>query len=469
MLLLAIAVTVLVGWLIIAPWTPRGWIAGLSLGFLAGAGLLSLQMLLYSVLHLPWGRAVLLLPWVPLAIVRLRRRPRFEFPRRPDWLETLALVALLAAPLLWFPYERVMPLTTRAWDAWAIWLFKAKAFFLDGNTQAFFSRAGGFTAQPAYPLLVPLYGTFLYTMIGAPADHLAKALSPCFFFSLLGGFYALARRSGPRPVALVFTAMLANLHMVNIVAFELAGYADTALSAYVLLGAGFIFYWLRDQQPADLALASLFSSLAAWTKNEGLFFLAGAATILGIALARERIRDWRRGAVLLVWPAVAVIPWLMLRRVWGIVALDLWQGGLQPANLLPGVRSILSKVASAGAYNLTFPMLLVSLVWFRRAGLDIRWCAMPLLVFWQLLGLLAAYLSNRNEIQWWIGTSLDRILAQLAPLALLATAILAGSWAAAREQRRAATVDSQLTPPRTYRNLKSKRSRSQARPGHRTA
>ncbi len=453
-ILLAVAVTSLVGWLVIGKWARCGWVAGLALSFAAGAGVLSFQMLIYSLARLPWNAALVVLPWAPLAYLRLRgRRPAFGRIERLNWLEWVALAAGVAAPLLWLPYERVMPLNTRNWDAWAIWLFKAKAFYLDGNIQTFLARAGEFAAQASYPLLVPLYGTFLYTLAGSPADHVAKALSPCYFFSLLGAFYYLARRFGPRPVALVFTAMLANLHMVNIVAFELAGYADTALSVYLLLGAGFLCAWWNDDQPADLALASFFSALAAWTKNEGLFFLAGAGALMASRLAYRRVSDWRLWATAAGWPALAVVPWIVLRRVYNVPGSDLLGSGpLIWSNLGPGIRSIVGQAFHTGPYNLTFWLLAAGLLLFGRARAGVTWWLAPGLVLWQWIGLLGAYLSGRNEIQWWIGTSLDRILAQVAPLALLGSALLAAAWSEAFQKQPQAP---RLTRRRSYRNLKT--------------
>jgi len=442
MFILGVALTSLIGWLAIGRWLRGGWPAGLGLGFAAGAGLLSLQMLLYGLAHDRWSLAAILLPWLPLAVFRLRRRPAFERPRPPAWLEWIALAAMLAAPVAWLAYERVMPLNTRGWDAWAIWLFKAKAFYLDGNVQTFLRRAGDFTAQPSYPLLIPLQGTFLYLLQGAPADHTIKALSPLYFFALLAAFYYLASRFGPRAPALVFTAMLANLHMVNIVAFELAGYADTALSVYLLLGAGFLYAWIKEDKLEHLILASLFSSLAAWTKDEGLFFLAGVVAIAASRLLRRAVRDWRPWTALLAWPALAVVPWRITLQVFGVPGSGLFQGAWNLSNLGPGLSAILTQAAKPNAYNLTFWLLLASLPLARRAGLDARWWILPALVCWQLAGLLGVYLLGRNEIRWWIGTSLDRILSQVAPLALLASALVAAAWLEARERQ---------TPPRVER------------------
>jgi hypothetical protein len=129
-------------------------------------------------------------------------------------------------------------------------------------------------------------------------------------------------------------------------------------------------------------------------------------------------------------------------------------------NLAAGIESILRQSAKPNVYNLTFWMLVAGLLLFRRAGLSTPWLLLPGLVVWQLLGLLGAYAGSRNEIRWWIGTSLDRILSQVAPLALLASALVAAAWLAAREKRRPAASKAEsppLTRRRSYRNLKSPR------------
>jgi len=419
MVVVAALLTSVVGWLVVGRWwRPPGMVAGLSLGFAAGAGVLSLQMLAYSLLRAPWHPVAILLPWAAWAAWRWRWYvPLWRRTAKLSWLEWLGVTAMLAAPLLWLPYERVMPLSSRGWDAWAIWLFKAKAFAADGGVKMFLERAGEFNAQPSYPLLVPLYGAFLLKLGGT--EQAAKAISPLFFVALLGAFYSLARRFGSRPVALVFTALLANLHMVNIAAFELAGYADTTLSVYLLLGAGFLYAWYREERTEDLVLAAGFAGLAAWTKNEGIFFLAA----VGVLVVARQPRAWR---VVAVTGAITVLPWIVLRHVYGVPGSDLWTGRLNWANLWPGLLSF-GQAFDWGRYNLTFWLLVGGVALYRRVGLDHRWLVLPGLVLWQLGGLWGAYLAGRNELQWWIGTSLDRVLAQVAPVALWGAAVVAGA------------------------------------------
>ncbi len=272
----ALLFTCLVGWLILRPWLSSGPLVALCLSFAAGAAALSLQLLLYDLARIPWNRWVVVVPWAVVAVGSLRRRPpRLWRPqwRRPHWLELAALAFGAIVLAAWVPYERLMPLNE--WDAVMLWMFKGKAFYLDGGVAPYLSRAGEFLGNAAYPLLVPLYATFLYVWSGEVADHAAKILSPCFFASLSAGFYHLARRFGSPGVAAVFTAMLGGTFIVDAVAFHYAGYADTAVAAGVLLGAGFLYAWFREDRYEDFSLAVLFASIAAWTKNEGFLFLAG--------------------------------------------------------------------------------------------------------------------------------------------------------------------------------------------------
>jgi hypothetical protein len=248
--------------------------------FGAGAAALSFQLFVYSLAGLPWNPLLILAPWIAGAAIVLIRFPhKIAAPnwRTPSWWEALLLLAALAPIAVWGPLERLMPLTSQAWDAWAIWLFKARAFYLDGGIEPFLTRTSEFSTQPGYPLLVPLYATFLYVVNGAVADHAAKILSPCYFAATLGVYSHFSRRFGRPEVAAATTAMLGWLPMAAVVAFRLAGYADTALAFYFVVAGRFLYGWLKEDRTEDLAAAVLGATAAAWTKNEGLLFLAAWA------------------------------------------------------------------------------------------------------------------------------------------------------------------------------------------------
>ncbi|MBI1355113.1 MAG: hypothetical protein GC160_12260 [Acidobacteria bacterium] len=422
--------TALLGWLLLPRKLEAGPAEGLSMGFCLGAFALSVELFFAGAARLPLNAWLALAPLLALAAWKLtRERPALRLGFHPAQAAAVGAAALALA--VWAPYERAMPLTSQSWDAWAIWLFKAKAFYLDGSLSGYLDRTREFVGQPGYPLLTPLYATFLYGLAGEAADQSAKLLSPCFYLALLGSFHYVARRAANPLTAGIVTALLALVPVVQRVAFELAGYADTALSAYFALAAGFLILALRDGARWDWIAASLAATAAAWTKNEGQLFLLAFVALAAVGLLRGK-RPAAEWAWLLAPPVVLLGAWSAVRSSHGVEAagfsllLD-FHGDLFAVAL----RSLLRRAFSVSGFQLTFPLLLAG----AAAGASLRapwwfWAA-PALAGAQFLGALLAYATGRNEIQWWLETSADRLLSQMAPLALLTAALAWGLWFAA--------------------------------------
>jgi hypothetical protein len=430
MIYAAFPLTCLIGWLLLPSQMNFSSLPRLGLAFGAGAFAISLQMFAYDLLGIPWTRLSLLLPWSAAALfVVVRRKEQLALPpwSAPAWWQ-LALSAGLMIPVMaWLPLERIMPLTSQSWDAWAIWLFKAKAFYLDGGIGPYLERGGELANHPGYPLLVPLYGAFLYVLQGDVADQAAKFLSPCFLFALWGVFYGVARKFAPPLISLVFTLTLSTLPMLNIGAFALAGYADSALAAYVLAAAGFLCAWYRDGQTQDLAVASIAAAAAAWTKNEGQFFLLGLLVLAGMGLVRRKA-CWEAWAWLLAPPIITLAPWVIVRQVYGVEAAEFVPGVEFEASLFwTALQTLAAKAVDLNLFNLTFWVLLGSAVAAARINPPKAFWLLPGLTLWHVAGALLAYATGRNDLAWWLGTSADRILSQVAPLALLSGAIVFGA------------------------------------------
>jgi hypothetical protein len=324
-----------------------------------------------------------------------------------------------------------MPLTSQAWDAWAIWMFKARAFYLDGGIEPFLSRTSEFSTQAGYPLLVPLYARFLYVVNGAVADLAAKILSPCFFAATLGVYYLFSRRFGRPEVAAATTAMLGWLPMAAVVAFRLAGYADTALAFYFVVAGGFLYGWLKEDRTEDLAAAVLGATAAAWTKNEGLLFLAAVGLIVGAKLLRDRA-GWPRWLIAAVPPVIVVGLWAAVRRAYGIDAADITGAaegtGFSFDLLAAATGEMLAKAAELDHFNLVFALFALALIAAKPLRVSAPFWVLPGLVLWQFTGAVLVYSTGRNDLQWWLETSGDRILSQIAPLALLASSLVCSAW-----------------------------------------
>jgi hypothetical protein len=400
------------------------------LAFASGAFAISLQMFAYDLLGIPWSRLSLLLPWLAAAIfVVVRRKEHVALPAwsAPAWWQLLLGAGLLIPVVVWLPFERIMPLTSQSWDAWAIWLFKAKAFYLDGGIGPYLDRGGELANHPGYPLLVPLYATFLYVMHGGVADHTAKLLSPCFLFALWGIFYGVARRFAEPLTALAFTLMLGTLPMLNIAAFVLAGYADTALAAYMLAAACFLCAWYRDGETRDLAAASTLAAAAAWTKNEGQFFLLGVLLLGAIGLIRRKA-GWQAWDWLLTPSIVTLVPWMIVRQLHGVEAAGFVPGvGFDSYLFWTALQTLAAKATDHKLFNVTFWVLLTAALAALKVNPPKAFWIVPTLALWHLAGALLAYATGRNDLAWWLGTSADRILSQVAPLAMLSGAIIFGA------------------------------------------
>ncbi|MEZ5362417.1 MAG: hypothetical protein R2748_08790 [Bryobacterales bacterium] len=430
MILLGLLLTAILGWLVL----PRRWTAapleGLSLGFLLAAFGISVEMFVFGLVGLPLCGWLALIPWaLGAAWLTYRERPALKGLSLPALLPIGAAVCVCAA---WWPYERMMPLTSQAWDAWAIWLFKAKAFFLDGSTSPYLARAAEFVGQPGYPLLTPLYSTFLYALAGGVDDAAAKMTSPFFFLAMLGAFHFLARRAAGPVTAAGTTAMLALTPMLQSVAFELAGYADTALAAYMVCGAGFAYLAVRDGDGADIAAAALAGTAAAWTKNEGQFFLVGVGAALAAWMfaSRRPPKDW---AWLAAPPLLLLGLWWAVRSSAAVEAAGFSVGlDFQAALFSTALRTMLQKAFSLSSFNLAFLLLPAAAAMGATFGATRAFWLAPALVVWQFLGALLAYATGRNDLAWWLGTSADRLLSQMAPLCLFSLALAFALWSQAQ-------------------------------------
>ena len=456
--------TCVIGWLLIPKLAAR-FVERVAMSFALGAFAISIEMFAFDLAGIGWNRWVVLLPWLVLGAARLYQGRGGFAPGawpRPAWRQLLLVVLTLVPAAVWWPYERVMPLTSSAWDAWAIWLFKAKAFYLDGSAGPFLARALEFTDhQPGYPLLMPLYGVFLYTLNGAVDDYGFKMASVCFFLASLGVFHYLARRAGRASPALVFTAMLASVPMLNVVAFELAGYVDTALAVYLLASAGFLHAWWRAGNRLDLAAASVAATAAAWTKNEGQFFLPailllGAARLLLSGCSKKF--DW---LVLLGPPTALLLPWTILRAGHGVEAAGFTTGfSFDPKLFSIAAAALVSEALRWDLFVLTFVLLIAAALAAALLRMAAAFWILPGLVAWHLFGALMAYSTGHNDLQWWLPTSAGRILVQLVPLALLPSALVFSEWIERQNASKTPTEEAETKPvPGPKRERRRRKSR----------
>ncbi len=294
-------------------------------------------------------------------------------------------------------------------DYTAIWGLKARALHRSGSLASLFRvDPDGAFSHPEYPPLWPLLLN-VATRARLPYDDLAA--TPLWPLLALAASLLAVRAARSIRVAWPF-ALLAGA-AVSLLPYwrRYPGYAEGLLLVFVLAAAGDVE---RAGEDAGAAMRlSIFLTLAAWTKPEGLVAALAAAVVL--ALARRF-----RAALLVGLSAIlfAALPWaLVVRRLAPRplpTAFALSAFSLEKA--LSALSALVSEAAPAAGLALAGAgvLALAPQTFRRRRGL-LAWAALTSAV------LLGSFAFSRFDPAWHVRWSWDRIL--VVPLAAVIPAL----------------------------------------------
>lgn len=409
-----------------------------SLGIGAGAGIASC---LYFVTLVLAGTSVAVLASVAGAAVVIALGLSLVTKRsgtKLDWAADqvvpwyLMALFLLAAALAVTMFLGAIASTPHGEEgAWSIWnlrarfLFRAGAFWRDAfSTDLIWTH-------PDYPLLVPGLVALCWKLTGQESMDAPVAVAFLFSFGTAGVLVsALGVLRGKTNALLAGTLLLGT---ASFVALSAALYGDVPMSFYILATVALLC--LQGRYPEDLrfsALAGLMAGFAAWTRNEGAYFLIAVIVARVFALFRFRQQ-------------ASIVPQL-LRMLAGlavplavVIVFRLRVAGPSDVFSAP-VSAVLNHIADPGRWIMTaegfvivlftlgrflIPIVLaLALYWYLvrfqvdardRAGLATAGIALALTFAAQLL----VDILYVNNLPVEIGTSFERILLQLWPAGLL--------------------------------------------------
>jgi len=357
--------------------------------------------------------------------------PSRDAPRWPAY--AVAAAAVLATALF---VEHTVRVPDGGWDAWAIWNLRARFLARGGaGFRAAFSPEILFWAHRDYPLLVPGAVAQAFLLARSESPWVPAAVSSAFAAAAVALLGAAARElRGPGWGALAALALLSTPCFVGFAANQ---QADVPLAALLLAACALTAIAVESGQQGALLGAGFAASLAAWTKNEGTLYLAClAAALLATRWAplRERVRGLLRfglGAL----PVLALVAWFKLRVA-------------HESDLFAGASS--SRVLDAARWGELLAAVLRRIVYFQDWGL---WLVAEIAVLAILLPRLprrpaaraigtalalalaltmVVYVLQPHPLLWFFRASIDRVLIQLWPSALLATVLLLAPQSAAR-------------------------------------
>jgi hypothetical protein len=219
--------------------------------------------------------------------------------------------------------------------------------------------------------------------------------------------------------------------------------ADTPLAFFVL--ATLVIFTVHDRFPEKsgqtLILAGLATGLAAWTKNEGLLFLAVVLVVRSVVVVR--FRGWTSAGKEFLWFMAGALPVLVILMV--------FKGLLSPPNdIFSGqtVQDIVGRMADPQRYyeilkaylltGMTFTQgvmniqtglrfnpgavgLLLLIIYLIFMGVNVKVYDRLSVINTSLIllsmagGFFLVYLLTPHNLYWHLTTSLNRLLMQLWP------------------------------------------------------
>jgi hypothetical protein len=398
-----------------------------GLAWLLGAGVVSTLLALGGIvlsggaLFASVAASTLLLGM--LAVKRLRDGVRIEtgLGHAPTWEKWLSVLAL--APIFymaWIAFRDAI-----IWDGLLIWESKARHAFLAGGSlpAAYFSDATRVRFHPSYPLYLPFTELWVYLWVGDCDQTAVKMLFPIFFAAAMALLWSGTLRLGGRLWAAALTTLLPLF--VPLMADHghgvLQGYADFLLGAVYLAGVTALLAWHFRGVEGGWPVAMACAAMLPWIKQEGLLLFG--SLILQAALA-VGWRGWRRILLFALPGMVTVIAWRFGMQAVHVVEETTFQAPTFE-NLLQGLPRLwpifyamgfqFSQLANWSLLWFCVPFALLSLAFHRRR--EALALALALLV--PLLLDVIPFLLSRLDLYFHISTSLDRLILQLAPVAVL--------------------------------------------------
>jgi hypothetical protein len=357
------------------------------------------------------------------------RSPRFFPPATSRW--EIALTLLLLGPLAALASQCLRE--TLHWDGLLVWEIKARLAFQNGGALPlrYYSEAPmqGWS-HPGYPLYLPMLELWLYLWLGEAHQFWVKALFPFFHLAAMSVLWSAALRLTGRVWigAVAAWLLLAVPRVVGARAGLLQGYVDLPLGTVYLAALAALLLAMRGDA-GWRRLAAVLSSLLPWMKQEGL--------VLWMCFVLVAIWNWRREwrvvlalalpglTTILAWRAFLAVAGLIPPETFLPMTLETLQANLPRVPAL--LRRLGEEFLAIRRWTLLWPLAALALA--TLAAQRHRF-TMPLAL--ALVVPLAAYLvpyvfSALQPYEMHVETSIDRLVLQVAPVAVLALVLCVAS------------------------------------------
>jgi len=325
------------------------------------------------------------------------------------------------------------------WDSWAIWNHKARYFYRafsqnrinlldDLKTLSF--------AHQDYPLLIPLSIARIWTYGGKEIFAIPLIVNFLFVVGIALILYGSISHLGNNVSGMLsIVALFSCSYFLRKSADQMA---DVPIS-FFLLGAMVLFV-LKDNLMENkwkknyLMMAGVFTSMAAWVKNEGLMFFCCIilANCILVVFRKKNVR----GIYEILWFVLGALPILLIIMLFKIKYApqnDLFASNsisfilesiLDPNRFWYILKSFFIEIFAVGKGLIIILPLLV--IFFKNSENSVNPgnCQFVYLTILLILsGFFSIYLITPHELEWHVLTSLRRVLLQIYPSFIFAVFI----------------------------------------------
>ena len=300
---------------------------------------------------------------------------------------------------------------TYQWDAWAIWLFKAKRIYFEQSLFVFFDNYAPWSHND-YPLIAPAFAASLGTLIGGWNNIFPKlAFLLMYFPPLILSVKAFDFRYNL--LFLIITLVLFNLEFI-------LGYMDGLVALYFTFSAYLIneIFFNNKKSYIYILTTFCFLSILSLLKNEGavLTVILLSSIIINNLVNKKVLINFDR-TIIIFFSLALFLLWKFLCIQNGIESIFLNKDTLSNSkNLLLNFKSLLLIFK----FLILDPRFLVSLLfflitfYFAKNKKIFYFCIYLSLAY--LIVLFYTFLNTPYPLLWHLETASSRIILSLAYL-----------------------------------------------------
>jgi hypothetical protein len=382
--------------------------ARLAIAFASGCVAVAVVMFAFTLTHVPFTRATLLIAMVVFLAVALCRTGTLACPPvaldRQECLSYTGIFAITAYGLL----------TARETCADLIYFWgpKGQQFYIAEKIDvAFLAFPHYKLMHPDYPPLLPLVYAFASSVAHGFSWWGALVAMLLLLLATALAFRGLAREALGNERAAAYATLLTAVLAYGYARSMVAGAAEPMLFLFETIAVAALTFRDDGETIAAIALAG-----AAWTKIEGAAFVV--IVIVAYLLTRRRVAR----AMAMALPSVILVgAWILFAMKYKLI--DQYGRVEQHLNFkdFGTIARTLSRQVSYGALYLPWLAGAVPFAFARNW----RRAALPLLVFAGLVVSTVYFYLHGDAPAWWIEASAERVM--LSSLMALSVAAAAAS------------------------------------------